>query len=304
MDAGLKHRIFIAVTDNTDQLNANHPKSPGASHVYPDSSTRHIGKTEMLSIQSTSLASLLALSLCSFPIVALAQESPLGVSGLPEMAQPLARSVPLSSPGKSSTPPNPGLPGRRQPASPRGPCSLSEKPLTALIPQTNLGLTISPYPSFFFYVPQTSARTVEFVLLDEENNTKVYETTFTITGKPGIISVKLPSSKTVQPLTARKNYHWYFSMVCDSEDRAGDLYVDGWVERLDASPTLTRELEKAAPHDQGAFYQKYELWHEILTSLAEGRRLKPHDSALASEWANQLRAVGLGAIAQEPLIQP
>jgi len=258
----------------------------------------------MLSIQSTSLASLLTLSVCSFPILALAQQSPLGVQGLPEITQPFARSVPLSSQGKPSTPPNPGLPGRRQPASPRGPCSLGDKPLTALIPQTNLGLTVAPYPTFFFYVPQTSARTVEFVLLDEENNTKVYETTFTITGKPGIISVKLPSSKTLQPLTAGKNYHWYFSMVCDSEDRAGDLYVDGWVERVEASLTLTRELEKATPHDQGALYQKYELWQDTLASLAERRHLKPHDSALASEWANRLRAVGLGAIAQEPLIEP
>jgi hypothetical protein len=41
------------------------------------------------------------------------------------------------------------------------------KPLTALIPKTQLGLTVAEYPTFFINVPQASEQTGEFTLLDE-----------------------------------------------------------------------------------------------------------------------------------------
>jgi len=255
----------------------------------------------MLPIQTTSLTSLLTLFLCGFPGLTLAQQSTSEVLGLPGRTPALARNAPLDLQAKPSTPPNPGLPGRRQPASPRGPCFPGKKPLTALLPATNLGLTVAAYPTFFFYVPETAATAVEFVLLDEENGNKLYETMFTITGKPGIFSLSLPASKTLPPLKIGKNYHWYFSVICDPEDRAGDVYVDGWVQRVEPSPALMRELDKASPGKQVALYQKYDLWHETLTTLAQQRRLSPNDSVLVAKWTNLLRAVGLEEIAQEQL---
>jgi hypothetical protein len=171
------------------------------------------------------------------------------------------------------------------------------------MPQTNLGLTVTAYPTFFFYVPQTLAKTVEFVLLDEENYKKVYETTFIISGKPGISSVSLPDNKTLPPLEMGKKYHWYFSVVCDPEDRAGDIYVDGWVQRVELNPVLVAELDKADPREQFALYQRLDLWQDTLTTLAERRRSHPDDQALNREWANLLRSVGLGEIAQEPILK-
>ena len=194
--------------------------------------------------------------------------------------------------------------GRRKPASPRGPCSPSEKSLTALLPKTNLGLTVAGYPTFFFYIPQTPIKTAEFVLLDEENKKKVYETTFQIQGTTGITKFSLPASKTLQPLAVGKVYHWYISMICDPEDRSGDIYVDGWVQRVEANPNLVNQLEKASPHDQIALYRKNDLWYDTLRTLAERRRLSPNDKAIATEWTTLLKSVGLDEIAQEPLVQP
>jgi hypothetical protein len=162
---------------------------------------------------------------------------------------------------------------------------------------------VAAYPTFFFYIPETSATTVEFVLLDEANGNKLYETMFTLTGKPGIFSLSLPTNKTLPPLEIGKNYHWYFSVVCDPEDRAGDVYVDGWVQRVEPSSVLVGELDKASPGEQVALYQKHQLWHETLTTLEKRRRLSPNDSVLAREWANLLRAAGLSEIAQEPLVK-
>ena len=257
----------------------------------------------MLLSRITSLTSLLTLFLCGFPLLTLAQQSTSEVLGLPGRTPALARNAPLFLQAKPSTPPNPGLPGRRQPASPRGPCFPGKKPLTALLPATNLGLTVAAYPTFFFYVPETAATAVEFVLLDEENGNKLYETMFTITGKPGIFSLSLPTNKTLPPLEIGKNYHWYFSVVCDPEDRAGDVYVDGWVQRVEPSSVLVGELDKASPGEQVALYQKHQLWHETLTTLEKRRRLSPNDAVLAAQWANLLRAAGLSEIAQEPLVK-
>jgi hypothetical protein len=255
----------------------------------------------MIPIRPISFTLFLTLFLGGFPMLALAQQSTAQVLAGSGRTPPLARNAFLDAQATRFTPPNPGLPGRRQPASPRGPCFPGKKPLTALLPATNLGLTVAAYPTFFFYVPETSATTVEFVLLDEENGNKVYETTFTTSGKPRIFSLSLPASKTLPPLKIGKNYHWYFSVICDPEDRAGDVYVDGWVQRVEPSPALMRELDKASPGKQVALYQKYDLWHETLTTLARQRRLSPNDSVLVAKWANLLRAVGLEEIAQEQL---
>jgi hypothetical protein len=176
--------------------------------------------------------------------------------------------------------------------------------LTALLPKTNLGLTVAGYPTFFFYIPQTPIKTAEFVLLDEENKKKVYETTFQIQGTTGITKFSLPASKTLQPLAVGKVYHWYISMICDPEDRSGDIYVDGWVQRVEANPNLVNQLEKASPHDQIALYRKNDLWYDTLRTLAERRRLSPNDKAIATEWTTLLKSVGLDEIAQEPLVQP
>ncbi len=247
------------------------------------------------------LASLVGLFLYDSPRQALAYQPNLQLPEQPTTAQPAARLTPPILQAQAPTPAITRRSGRRRPASARGPCLPSEKSLTALMPETNLGLTVATHPTFFFYIPQTTATSAEFVLLDEANNHKVYETTFTITGTPGIVSVSLPASKTLPPLEIGKDYHWYVSVICDPDDRSGDVYVDGWVQRVEPTPSLMSQLEKASPAERVALYRKNGIWHDTLTFLAEGRRLNPSNSALAAEWATLLRSVGLEKIAQERL---
>jgi hypothetical protein len=53
--------------------------------------------------------------------------------------------------------------------------------------------TIAAHPKFFVYIPQTSAQTAKFTLL---NNNEDYlgEATFSLTGTPGVVSFSLPSN--------------------------------------------------------------------------------------------------------------
>ena len=232
----------------------------------------HCIKSHLL-IPAICLSSLLTLSLGSFPQLVLAE---------------------------NSNTPRQGLPGRRVGGGSRGNCNFGDKTLTALIPKNNLGVTVAGHPKFFFYIPQTTnSQLVEFVLRDETDR-QIYETTFKTTGTSGVISLSLPNSAPLKALQIGKKYQWYFSIICNAQNRANDVSVDGWIQRVEPSPTLASELEKAAPRERAALYATAGIWHEALTTLAALHHSRPNDSTIATEWAQLLQSVGLDNIAQEP----
>lgn len=196
-----------------------------------------------------------------------------------------------------------GLPGRRIGGGTRGECPLGAKRLTALVPENNLGLTEAAYPTFFFYIPESQTpKAIEFVLLDDSDR-QVYETTFMTTGTAGIINLSLPSFAGLQPLEIGKNYHWYFSMLCNPLNRAEDVFVEGWIQRVEPNPVLALKLENASAAERVNLYASAGLWHEALMTLTELRRDRPNDSPIAANWTKLLQNVGLETIAQEPLIE-
>ena len=202
--------------------------------------------------------------------------------------------------------PRQGLPGRRLGGGTRRPgneCIADETPLIALVPENNLGVTTAAYPSLLFYLPQvTQTRDVEFVLLDSTDQL-LYDTTFQVKGNSGIISLSLPDNDTFPPLAMNENYHWYFSIICDSAYRAQDIAVDGWIRRVELATTLTHQLDAAAPLERARLLeQESQLWHEALTILADLRRARPNDPTVATQWTQLLQSVGLDSIAQESLI--
>ena len=251
------------------------------------------GKTFRSSLLRFCLASLLGLFLSGLPMQVLAQRpNPPTLELAPHILQ---AQTPIPTGRK-------GLPGRRQPAGGRGCDLLSTKPLTILTPTTNLGLTVTANPTFFVYMPRTSATAARFVLVDEENANRVYEKTFAIPTTPGIVSLKLSADNGLPSLKLGKNYHEYISILCESQDRSGDIYVDGWVQRIELLPSLASQLEKASLDKRVALYQKNQLWYDALTTLAQERRLHPRDSVIADEWSTLLRSQGLDEIAQEPIV--
>ena len=255
----------------------------------------------MTTVSQPYLTSLLSLLLCSLPMQALGQINPT----VPESSRGSKLSVELASPTLQAQLPNlPKRPrsGRRKPASARGPCSPSEKSITALIPTTNLGLTTAAYPTFFFYIPQTTATAMEFVLIDEDNQRQIFTTTLTITGNPGIVSLSLPTTENLPPLELEKEYHWYASLICNYQQRSGDIYVDGWIQRVEPDSILISKLQNSSITERVIVYQESGLWYDTLQSLAEARRLHPDNSSLVAKWTTLLRSVGLDQIAQEPLV--
>src|SRR6476469_1994376 len=216
---------------------------------------------------------------------------------LPILAKtPSPAPSPTPSPITLPNPPPQGISNRRATAGTRGECQ-SDKPLTALVQETPFSLTTAEYPTLFVYIPQTDAKSAEFVLADEKNR-DIYKTKFNIASKVGVFSLSIPATPISPTLEVGNNYQWGFSLICDAEDRGRDLDINGSIQRVNLNPDLVTNLEKASMRDRVNIYLKEGIWHDALITLASLRREKPNDSSLAKEWANMLQQVDLKDIAE------
>jgi hypothetical protein len=185
----------------------------------------------------------------------------------------------------------------------RGGCaSSSQRSLTALVPKNKIGRTVSDYPTFFFYLPQTEAELAELILEDESGN-QIYRQDLTIKNVSGVIGVSILANTNVSPLEVGKNYTWKFTVVCDPQDRASDQLETGIVRRVELSAEILGKLENANPRQKTVIYAENGIWQDALSNLAAARRANPNDKDLAADWESLLDSVTLGAIAKEPIVE-
>lgn len=213
-------------------------------------------------------------------------------------------------------PPDRSAPGNRGEGASRG-CIAGNQPLTALVPiyeqtldanQGTItqvwGLTSAEHPRFWFYVPyeSNSVRAIEFVLQDDRDET-LYRTSVSIPSKVGIVGVQVPS--TANPLEPNRQYHWFFKVraACDPNQPETLEYVEGWVQRQSLDAALRDRISQASPQQRAALYAEKGIWHDALTTLAQQRSANPNDGAIAKDWTDLLRAVGLENLANQPLLE-
>ena len=235
------------------------------------------------------------------------KNSTLPAQPLSQSSRPLNKSLVFVAP---PPPPNLGEPGRRSEAGSRGceeedqplpkPNQREDKQLTALVPvyappntQAVWALTTAPHPTFWFYVPvYLPTSSGEFVLQDEGAQT-VYQTSIKPPQTPGVISLSIPS--TAAPLESGKRYHWYLNIYCRAEQPPD--FVEGWIQKVELSPTLRRQLKQATLQEQVALYATNGIWHEAIAAAAKLRRTNPK----STDWATLLQTVGLDKLSQKPL---
>jgi hypothetical protein len=194
-------------------------------------------------------------------------------------------------------------PPPRRVRSVRGGCaSSSQLSLTALVPKNNIGRTVSDYPTFFFYLPQTEAELAELILEDESGN-QIYREDLTIKNLSGVIGVSIPANTTVPPLEVGQKYTWKFTVVCDPEDRSSDQLETGIVRRVELDADILRQLEAADPRQKTVIYAENGIWQDALSTLAAARRANPNDPLFQSDWETLLDSVTLPQIAKEPIVE-
>lgn len=176
--------------------------------------------------------------------------------------------------------------------------------LTALIPSSNIGVTLAEYPTFFFYVPDVNLEGVEgeFILRNQDEQ-EIYKENVTLHAGDSIVRVELAPSPDLPPLEAGKSYYWVFSLLLDKVDRSNNTDVAGWIKRVEPDSTIKTQLFAAADKAQPAIYASNGIWYEALTSLAKLRCASPNDTTILSNWTSLLQQVELPEIAKKPLAQ-
>ena len=203
-------------------------------------------------------------------------------------------------------PPNRSAPTSTLGGASRGICLKNAELLKSLMPASNLAFTTQDYPTLYWYIPESTAKSLQLEVRYGEDESTWQTRTFTIPIKPGVVSVNLQKSN-LPPLKVGETYHWYFRMVCadpnasNNGDRSGDAIVEGWIERVEAND-LEQKLESVAPDDRPAIYAEAGIWQDSLATLAELIRTSPNDETLTVKWEKLLNSAGLDELVDKPLI--
>ncbi len=194
-----------------------------------------------------------------------------------------------------------GAPSRTRGAGSRGPCNpiIEDKSginLTAVMPEDNIGTTVSPNPTVYLYIPKSSKQNAEFAVYDWTNRVRepIYKTSLSLPKSAGIVKVSLPKTVELEP---NNTYVWHFGIICDANQRSLDYYINGWLQRTSLTPETEAKLKEVQkkPLEKAQLYAESAVWNETITTLEKSRQAYPN------AWKELLQSVGLGKIADSQI---
>lgn len=176
--------------------------------------------------------------------------------------------------------------------------ALHQPPLSAIVPTANSGLTVQARPTFWAYLPQTSAKQV-VLSLQKEDASQHTQWVFPAPETSGIFNFQLPED--APSLKVGETYQWAVVLVCGERPNPNDPAIAAWVKRVLPSSSPSQLPFQGTPLDQISRNAEQGLWYDMVTALAQERKLQPNNLTLTEAWADVLNAQGLEPISQEPL---
>jgi hypothetical protein len=143
---------------------------------------------------------------------------------------------------------------------------------------------------------------IEFTLQNSQDQT-IYHTPISVPSAPGIMSIQIPT--TTGGLEVNQPYHWFFKVrvVCGPNQAPTLNYVEGWIQHTQLDHPLRDRLTQATPQRQAELYAANGIWYDALTTLADLKLAQPTNQAIAQEWTDLLKSVGLDDLATQPFIE-
>ncbi|MGK7888202.1 MAG: DUF928 domain-containing protein [Leptolyngbyaceae cyanobacterium] len=252
------------------------------------------------------------------PIPATVLKITVGAAAGVVLSSGLGFALPLSNGSVSNTnstknvpympPPDAGTPISTGGTGSRGCKANRELPnMVALVGHDHLLRTTSDRPTFWVYLPTTSAEASNGVLSIQLGDDEIYAGEFTLATTPGVVGVVLPDS--APPLLEGQEYTWLIDIECMATDISGSsdrTEVWGSVQRVAVSDNLMNDLENAQPGLETAIaYGKHHIWYDLLTEFARLRLETGTNAELETSWSELLSDtvnVGLTEWANEPLV--
>ena len=223
---------------------------------------------------------------------------------LPVIAQQKAN-IPARSFATAFEPPNKDKPLATTGGASRGQQCIvdldnSEVSIIPILPAINQRLTLVANPTFFIYIPQTSARKI-FFQIEDENEENSYQKIMPISGNAGILRITLPQD--APPLEIGKNYQWAIALICDQRLRPDSPIVQGSITRAKPEIELNEQLDTMNQIEQASFYAKSGIWYEAIATLAKLKENEPNNPKFQSIWDQVLSSIGLNSITQAKFVE-
>jgi hypothetical protein len=173
-------------------------------------------------------------------------------------------------------------------------CVASQQPpLTLLVPKSNIGLSASASPTFYWFTPSNSFKFVQFRLykMDRFGNPieEVYGSKFQSSGKAGLSWITLPHQKTMFSLLPGVDYQWQVKLYCSQRQQKG-LEAQGWIRFVPPQRQFLEKLRKTNPQDHYDVYAEAGYWYDTLQELATSRQAQPDDPRLQQAWKSLLES--------------
>jgi Domain of Unknown Function (DUF928) len=141
---------------------------------------------------------------------------------------------------------------------------VSGEGLTAVIPQDGGGLSATPNPTFWVYVPYAVENSTPLSAVlslrptDSFKSAPIQKVPITLPGKPGLVSLKLPV-----PIVQPGLLAWTLTIICDAENPARNPFVTGLV-MIRSNPKLLQRLGGLSRGERVMEYARSGYWYDAL----------------------------------------
>jgi hypothetical protein len=163
--------------------------------------------------------------------------------------------------------------------------------LQLLSDSERVGQTISPHPSFLWYVSATPTTSTRFTLVEPGVAEPLWEQQLPAT-KSAIVQLQMPA--TAPELEIGKEYRWTVTLICNPLRPSENFYARAWIVRIPPTPSLTALLAAAgSDSDRVAIYARSGIWYDALATAYQGYKVKP---LVDRDFLALLEQVGLSEI--------
>lgn len=209
-------------------------------------------------------------------------------------SMPLTQAVPFSPPPDNPTPPYSGSAGSRSGEL----CSdqmisegRNQPQAYALIPPSQIGLTIVPNPTMMVYLQDHNPQQAIFSVRNTQRQS-IYQTSIPVSGEAGVVAIVLPDEVV---LDINQDYQWYFALEC-----VDSLYpstpISGWVRRIEPDSIMLTVYEQPPSIKQATELGTMGLWYDTLAVLHTIAPIDEFSSESIQHWKELLQSADLPPI--------
>jgi hypothetical protein len=159
---------------------------------------------------------------------------------------------------------------------------ISQLNLTLLAPESHIGQTISPRPTFAWFVADQDSYPIEFILFEYGDNGKGDPIQrIKLQSKPGIMTLSLPPDK---PLELGKSYVWQVSLICRGNSPSKNPWSQTVVEVVAPSANLKNALSSNTdPLKRAELLSEAGLWYDALAETLTTPQAKAFRQTLLTD---------------------